>query len=173
VKIIPSIGVDAAEIIRSLKDYVDESEIKKYVKIADRTGSEVSSIIFDIQRLVKNYDAWIREGDNLRKKLSGRPILKYFGLDTLEAIFSEVELKRIISLEASITRNEGDLSFFVAKPGIEKVTQRVRNISTIHLKLTRRYGVILLYGIKPGTGLYAVETEVSGGYPTARLKPIV
>jgi hypothetical protein len=86
VKIIPSIGVDAAEIIRSLKDYVDESEIKKYVKIADRTGSEVSSIIFDIQRLVKNYDAWIREGDNLRKKLSGRPILKYFGLDTLEAI---------------------------------------------------------------------------------------
>jgi len=42
-----------------------------------------------------------------------------------------------------------------------------------HLRLLREHGCLLIYGIKPRTSLYAVEMDISKGYPLPRLTPIV
>jgi hypothetical protein len=43
----------------------------------------------------------------------------------------------------------------------------------VYLKLTREHGALLIYGVKPRTGLYALDVDASKGYPMPSLTPIV
>jgi hypothetical protein len=59
------------------------------------------------------------------------------------------------------------------KPGYPKLAVRLASTATVHLKLLREHGCLLLYGVKPRTGLYGVEMDVSKGYPQPKLTPIL
>jgi hypothetical protein len=41
------------------------------------------------------------------------------------------------------------------------------------MRLTEKFGTVLLYGVKPRTNLYVLEMDVSKGYPMPRLTPII
>jgi len=56
---------------------------------------------------------------------------------------------------------------------MERVIQRAANAAEVHLKLTKERGALLLLGVKPRTGLYVVEPDVSRGYPLPRITPVV
>ncbi len=56
---------------------------------------------------------------------------------------------------------------------LEDVTKTVAEISEVHLKLLRRNGVLMFYGVKPQTILYAVEVDYSNGYPMPKFHSIL
>ena len=42
-----------------------------------------------------------------------------------------------------------------------------------HIKLSKEDGVVLLQGIKPFTNIYAVDCDVSLGYPVMKLRVLI
>ncbi len=46
-------------------------------------------------------------------------------------------------------------------------------MADVHLRVTRGYGIALVYGVKPPTNVYALEMDVSEGYPMPKLTPII
>lgn len=60
-----------------------------------------------------------------------------------------------------------------SRPGLKSVMKkRVASISEVHLKIIREHGTLLLYGVKPRTGIYVVEIDTSKGYAIPKLTPI-
>src|SRR5439155_1187779 len=64
-----------------------------------------------------------------------------------------------------------DIQSIVARPNLA-LTQKVANISQIHLVLSQRWGTLILYGVKPRTGFYALQFTFGHGYPEFELIPL-
>src|SRR3989475_476666 len=64
-----------------------------------------------------------------------------------------------------------DIPSIVARPNLQ-LTQKVANISQIHLVLSQRWGTLILYGVKPRTGFYALQFTFDHGYPEFELIPL-
>ena len=88
-------------------------------------------------------------------------------------LVGEEVCERIFNQLASIARRANSMLVAMLKAGHRELATRFASISDIHLILTREHGCLLLYGVKPRTGLYAVEMDASKGYPLPKLTPIV
>ncbi|RLG07698.1 MAG: hypothetical protein DRN65_02975, partial [Thaumarchaeota archaeon] len=64
------------------------------------------------------------------------------------------------------------LMIWFLKPTRPGVSEKLAPLADIHLKIARRHGGILLYGIKPRTPLYAVQLDPTGETPTPKIIPI-
>ena len=107
------------------------------------------------------------------KEETKQPIRIFIGVDTVEALYGRIPLKEI-SMGVSSVRNEGDLMFLrITSANEKKVIDAISSFSDMHIKLVRDHGTLLFYGVKPRTGLYVLETDVSKGYPLPKLTPIV
>ncbi len=120
-------------------------------------------------------DAFINKledaAENLLKEY-GKPPLIAMSMDSIEFNYGyEGTLKIVARVSAWTRRNEG-LSLLVDKLTFPEISKRLASIATTHLKLTRKHGCLLLYGIKPRTSLYAVKLETGEGYYRTRLIPI-
>ncbi|RLG07364.1 MAG: hypothetical protein DRN59_01395, partial [Thaumarchaeota archaeon] len=120
-------------------------------------------------------DAFINKledaAENLLKEY-GKPPLIAMSMDSIEFNYGyEGTLKIVARVSAWTRRNEG-LSLLVDKLTFPEISKRLASIATTHLKLTRKHGCLLLYGIKPRTSLYAVKLETREGYYRTRLIPI-
>lgn len=115
---------------------------------------------------------WLKTEDELRER-TGHPIIQYIAHNTLVTTYGEEACKRLINPTTARAKTEGSLLIGLACPGLEHFTTSAANISDIHLKLIRDHGTLLLYGRKPRTCAYAVEIDVSKGYPLPKLTPII
>jgi hypothetical protein len=59
---------------------------------------------------------------------------------------------------------------WLAKPTRPWIAKSLAPLADMHLKITRRHGAILLYGMKPRTPLYAVQTAEDT--PITKIIPI-
>ena len=80
-------------------------------------------------------------------------VLSYYGFEAAVKMFN---------LGAIKCREKGNLAIIILKPGYPNATEILGAIADIHLKVTREHGTLLLYGIKPRTGLYGVEMDEEG-----------
>src|SRR5437870_1583249 len=64
-----------------------------------------------------------------------------------------------------------DIQSVLARPNLE-LTEKVANISQIHLVLTTRWGTLVFYGVKPRTGFYGLQFSFANGYPEFKLIPL-
>jgi len=121
-------------------------------------------------------DAFISKLEDAAESLlkeCGKPPLITVSMDSIEFNYGdEGTLKIVARLSAWTRRNEG-LSLLVDKLTFPEISKRLASIATIHLKLTRKHGCLLLYGVKPRTTLYAVKLETEEGYYQTRLIPII
>ena len=109
--------------------------------------------------------------DELLKK-HGSPPLIFLSMDSIEFGYGEDDaLKLVGSISAWTRRNEG-LSLLADKLAYPEISERLASVSSIHLRLTREHGCLLLYGVKPRTPLYAIKTDTQKGYYQTRLVPI-
>ncbi len=105
-------------------------------------------------------------------KIAGSPPLIVASMDSLELNYGrDGSLKAVSRIAAWTRRNEG-LSLLSDKSSYPELTKRIATIASTHLKLTRRHGCLLLYGVKPRTTLFAVKVETEKGYYETRLIPI-
>src|SRR3989442_887553 len=85
-----------------------------------------------------------------------------------------VPLTALLNLLATVASRAAvnkDIQSIVARPNLA-LTQKVANISQIHLVLSQRCGTLILYGVKPRTGFYALQFTFGHGYPEFELIPL-
>jgi len=176
--VVPSPGVD----VRMLKNVAEaygatEDEFNRLIKVAEVAVPEPVEKWPNVVAL---------KGDDWKEDLNtiigaaeefttetGQPNLLIVGLDTIIAYHGEEACERILNQSATRIRRMRSMLVALAKAGRKELTARVSPIADIHLRLVREHGCLLLYGIKPRTGLYGVEMDVSKGYPLPKLTPIV
>ncbi|MEM3898616.1 MAG: hypothetical protein QXD34_02270 [Candidatus Bathyarchaeia archaeon] len=76
-------------------------------------------------------------------------------------------------MDVTWIREYGGLAIILLKPGYPQVAKILSALADVHLKITRKYGTVLVYGIKPRTNLYALEVDTSKSYTMPKLTPII
>jgi hypothetical protein len=97
------------------------------------------------------------------------------GIDTLFSSFGPENVVRILNATITASRSHGNLNLMILRPGIPAASLylMLRSIADVHLKLIKKEGTLLFLGLKPWTGIYAVQTDRNLGYPWPRLVPLV
>ncbi len=103
-------------------------------------------------------------------KAQGKTIWMLMALDTVENFYGQGVMNFLATVAGRAAVNK-DIQSIVARPNLE-LTQKVANISQIHLVLTQRWGTLILYGVKPRTGFYGLQFTFDHGYPEFELMPL-
>ncbi len=96
--------------------------------------------------MAKDFEMWLEVYGKFKNQ--GKIIWKLMALDTVENFQS-----------------------VLARPNLE-LTEKVANISQIHLVITTRWGTLVFYGVKPRTGFYGLQFSFGNGYPEFKLIPL-
>jgi len=125
----------------------------------------------DIVGTLETFPAMI---DKLTQKFQ-QTSLYMEGIDTLFSSFGPENIVKILNATITTSRNRGNLNLMVLRPGIPSpaLYEMLRSIADVHLKLIKKEGILLLLGLKPWTGIFAVQTNRTLGYPWPRLAPLV
>lgn len=174
--IIPSLNISFEEILSYSRciGYSDEviGELLRIVGLGLKEEEHRCLITLKGRDVSEDYDILIGHIDQF---IRGRePPLAIIGLDTLIARYGLEDSIRMVSLSIHETRRVGGLNIIIAKPvyGYRRVEEVLPAISHIYLKLSREHGVYLLYGVKPRTGLYIMDVDLSDNRIETRLTPI-
>jgi len=175
--IIPSNGVDPQLIRRRLDLYGGtEEEWRRYVRVLARSVAEPADftnvVVVSGKDWREDFDKVVKIGDKLTAE-TGQPALSIIGVDTLIILYGERVCEEILNLGATEVRKAKALLLAIVKAGHRDLAVRLSPIADVYLRLTREHGCLLVYGIKPRTGLYAVEMDVSKDHPLPHLTPIV
>ncbi|HID27137.1 MAG TPA: hypothetical protein EYP22_04820 [Methanosarcinales archaeon] len=159
VSIIPVSGKSPENIKYEASRYGIENEVNSLIKVSANS-------------LKKDFQNWNEMVLNLKEK-TGESVLRLIGYDTMEALFGRSALSEIISLEAQSISDNKDLGIAIGKDSTPETNKILADIAEIHLKIEKRNRVLIIYGKKPETGIYAVTPDISNGYPDIKLTPIV
>ena len=176
--ILPSFGVDPLMLHRYAEVYGGtEEEWARYVRIIVAENFNLPRDLPNVITL-KGED-WREDREKvirISKQLAmetGQPNLTILGVDTIATLYGEKKCVEILNLSAAGARSSGATIIAIVKAGFRDLAIKLSSIADVYLRLTREHGCLLLYGVKPRTGLYAVEPDMSKGYPLPKLTPIV
>src|SRR5213594_3946398 len=116
----------------------------------------------------EDFDKWLDTYSAYKKE--GKTIWMLMALDTVENFYGQGVMNFLATVAARAAVNK-DIQSIVARPNLA-LTQKVANISQIHLVLTQRWGTLILYGVKPRTGFYGLQFTFGHGYPEFELIPL-
>ncbi|HEX9341405.1 MAG TPA: ATPase domain-containing protein [Thermoplasmata archaeon] len=116
----------------------------------------------DFEKWLDTYSAY---------KAQGKTIWMLMALDTVENFYGQQGVMNFLATVAARAAVNKDIQSILARPNLQ-LTQRVANISQIHLVLTQRWGTLVLYGVKPRTGFYGLQFTFGHGYPEFELIPL-
>ena len=100
---------------------------------------------------------------------TGKPPIVLLGIDRIVHLGGGAALDQL-SVAQDCVRAHNKLMIWLLKPTRPWIRERLAPIADIHLKIMRRHGCILFYGIKPRTSLYALEIMAQN--PIPKLVPI-
>jgi hypothetical protein len=125
----------------------------------------------DVEWSLENFAAMIKRLTEQFQQTS----LFMEGIDTLFSSFGPENVIKIINATTTSCRTHGNLDLVLLRPGIPSpsIYEMLRSIADVHLKITKKQGTLLFYGLKPWTGMYAVQIDQTLGYPWPRLAPLV
>jgi len=110
---------------------------------------------------------------NVEYRLPGstHPFLSFLAFDTLESVYGDNVLEQMTGHMSSVGRSHDILVGHVSP--LTKSTQKLANLSHVHLKVQNVNGSILLFGQKPFTELFNLSFSYERGIPRVVLTPIV
>jgi len=140
------------------------SILSKYPQVWTFDGSDINGSLKSFPEMIKN----------LTQKFQ-HTSLYMEGIDTLFSSFGPENVVKILNATISASRSHGNLDLMILRPGIPapSLYEMLRSVADVHLKLVKKQDTLLLYGLKPWTGIYAVQTDKIHGYPWPRLVPLV
>jgi len=102
---------------------------------------------------------------------SSQPFLSLMGFDSLESIYGGEVMEGLIDHLAAVKRNGG--SFVGLTSPTSRSTARLADLATVHLKVERIGGTVVLYGSKPFTECFALTVEERPQGGCVSLTPLV
>jgi len=174
---IPSSGVDYHIVKEQLMEVgFTEDEINHLTRVFVSRFSvapkEPYIVKLEGENTEENYREFLKVEEELMNE-TGLPVVRFTGADTLTTVFGREVVERMLNVDATRIREKGNLGINIIKPGHAHLVPIAGAIADVHLKMAIQHGVLLLYGVKPSTGLHAVEMDVSRGYPLPKLTPII
>lgn len=118
--------------------------------------------------MAKDFDKWLEVYASFKNQ--GKIVWKLMALDTVENFYGQGVMDFLATIASRVAVNR-DIQSILARPNLE-LTEKVANISQIHLVITTRYGTLVFYGVKPRTGFYGLQFSFANGYPEFRLIPL-
>ncbi len=156
-----------------LKNTLTDAEVDKAVRVVE----PASQMDLGSGRFVMGVEG-SRVSDDLKWKniayaLDGcaQPFLSIMGFDSLESIYGVDVMEGLMDHLAAIKRNGG--AFVGLTSPTSRSTARLADLATVHLRVERIGGTVVLYGSKPFTECFAftVEERPRGG--CVSLTPLV
>src|SRR6267378_2765929 len=118
--------------------------------------------------MAKDFEMWL---DIYGKfKTQGKIIWMLMALDTVENFYGQGVMDFLATIAARVAVNK-DIQSILARPNLD-LTEKVANISQIHLVITTRWGTLVFYGVKPRTGFYGLQFSFANGFPEFKLIPL-
>lgn len=174
---LPSGGIDAEKICSQAELYRLKWECERYLRLI--VPQQLFPVKASGNELTISGEDWaadltkIADASQRVKAETGNPNLWMIGVDTLANLYGEADCLEILNLIAALTRLDGGAAVYILKAGYGDLALKLSATADIHLRMTRKNGTPLLYGVKPRTGLHAVEADDAKGYPIAKLTPIL
>jgi len=174
--VVPSAGVDP-HITRQRAEEggFTEDEINSLLRICVKSRPEIKRepyiVIFGGEDIKADYMNYLKL-ERMLMEMTGRPLLHVIGVDMLIDLFGEKEALSVLKDGASRIRKTGSLGVVLLKPGLPEISKILGAVADVHLKITREHGSVIVYGIKPRTGLHVLEMSTENGYPMPKITPI-
>lgn len=174
VMIVPSIGMCSDDALNIGRSYgFNDGEMHSLLRVAEQRNhngeqNKPCVLTMEAKNIEEDYSRWI-EAQNKLIEETNQPVLEIIGTDMVESVFSEEAVKSVVAQATAQTRRNGNLTIAISKPGSDPLTQKIANISDVHIKLVREHGALLMFGLKPRTGLHVLEADVSEGYPLPKI----
>ncbi|MEM2840976.1 MAG: ATPase domain-containing protein [Candidatus Bathyarchaeia archaeon] len=178
VLLIPTLGVDAEKAKQIGLSYgLTDDEINGLLKVcvAKTLGGDSDKpymVAFEAKNPWEDYSKYLKIEEELNRK-TGQPVMSVSGADTMISYYDESTYEKILGQDAIRIRKHNSIGIVLLKAGYESLSRRLGSVATTHLKIVKENGCLLFYAVKPRTGLYAVEMDVSKGYPTPKFTPMV
>jgi KaiC/GvpD/RAD55 family RecA-like ATPase len=155
---------------------VGEEKVRNYVRFFKVKGIEKEKekpwlVIVDIEGCGDYIQSWEKLYRSMRKETE-KAVLVTCNWDSIEAGFLPEDVEKIATSQISLSKSSKDLNFGIVKPGL-KITQKLRNMADINLKIENIMGAIMLYGEKPRTEIFNIGLDARSKHPHLKLTPMV
>jgi len=177
---LPVLGADAEEIKELLTEHVRSDVFSKNVRVFEQakegkdqsapyliTGGKPGDPLERVEQLLNETSLKLRRDTD-------KPVLRIIGLPALESLYAgQIDLLfKEIGSEIALNRSLGNLTFAIARPGLQ-ITPRVLNIIDWHIRLIERNGCIFCNVVKPKPTPYAAVQRTTEECETLKLIPMV
>jgi len=168
----PFMGRTAQQIKSPLISYVDEETFNENARIVDfiESGREPYMLIVSGKNLEEASEQIFREVERLKAGRS-RPVFSFIDLTTIEHVYGRDAELKVLGKEIASIRRSGDTRLYFARPSVT-LTREIGDIADIHLRMRMVDGTVVIYGVRPHTGVYHYDIDTSLGYPVPKLTPI-
>lgn len=171
-------GYSAHNTNNLLQNFVDKNQFLKQIIYFDRLSEDpkeeeikpyIQPLEINIQSTFKNI--W-EKADGLRDQ-NNDYILYFLALDKLGNMYQEHEILRELSDHiAHIKGNIGDLTVAFMREG-QALINNVSHMAYRHWKIRLINKAMVIYGIQPESEFQLVNNDISKGYVTLELTPLV
>ncbi len=151
-----------------------EPRLRVFVRkdLAEKYGAPSYLMAYERDGLEEIMDEIASTVEELVKK-TGKPPICVISSDTVGLYYGIQGVLQAVHNSIAVAKKTGGLIIWVMESTFPELAQRLPPMVSMHLKLTRKHGCFLFYGVKPRTPLFAVETDVSEGRLVTRLTPIL
>ena len=105
----------------------------------------------------------------LKQLTNNKPVLRIVFYDALETEYATLHNEIVLAITR--TRISGDVTIGIARPSLG-ILLKLLDMVDWHFRLSKVHGTLLFQGIKPETPLYAVQCDISKGFPMAKLTEV-
>jgi circadian clock protein KaiC len=176
VVVTPSAGVDHSLVKkRAVAGGFTEEDVNGLLRVYTRYRPRVAEpyvVTFKGSDPLEDFEERFKLELELMER-TGQPVLNVEGADMLIDAYGPVGALTYLKACSTRTREVGGLCTIILKPGYPRLAKILASMADVHLKFTRKHRVVLVYGVRPTTGLYALEMDTSEGYPMPKLTPII
>ncbi|OFV68285.1 hypothetical protein DRN98_03315 [Methanosarcinales archaeon] len=174
---LPCCGRNEARWRKVLGPFVDEDKYRKNLTVFEihPEGAEPRENMVPLKgNSIKDDLRTIRE----HKISKESPVIGFIGADMLEFPYRLKEIGELstgikeISVNIETTKERGNVDIVRVTPNLA-IRDELVDMASKYLKLTTLDRTVVLYGIKPETWIYNVDTVFVDGSPTLKLTPYV
>jgi len=167
-------GISLKSFEQYLEGFVESGKIAQQFTIFDRSAvieNVISKAVTFGETLSETLEEMHRNED-LLASIYDLPVLKIYGLDKLEHVFSPEDVRRYITSEVATTKNSQNIALAFIKEE-QSFVGTFSHLATMHYKLELIDKALVIRGIQPQTSYVALYPVISGGYLDTKFIPIV
>jgi len=136
---------------------LSEEHFKNYLHVIAESGvPEEETNLIRLASDEQMVNRLVKLGSSLSRKFK-KPIITVYGIDRLVSYFAEKTIDMIYSMQDEV-RNRPGINMWIVKPTRPWIARSLAPLADMHFKITRLHGTTIVYGLKPRTPLYAVQT---------------